>query len=51
MSDWTDVALQSEFTAGSWRSVDVDGAQVAVFQTWMAPTTRLKTSAPTTAAS
>ncbi len=31
MSDWTDVALQSEFTAGSWRLVDVDGAQVAVF--------------------
>ena len=31
MSDWTDVALQSEFTAGSWRVVDVDGAQVAVF--------------------
>lgn len=31
MSDWIDVAPQSEFAPGTWRSLDVDGAQVAVF--------------------
>lgn len=31
MSDWIDVAAQSEFTAGTWRSADVDGTLVAVF--------------------
>lgn len=31
MSDWIDVAPQNEFTIGSWRSVDIDGTQIAVF--------------------
>ena len=31
MSDWIDVALQNEFPPGEWRSLDVDGARVAVF--------------------
>ena len=31
MSDWIDVARQDEFPPGDWRSLDVDGAQVAVF--------------------
>jgi 3-phenylpropionate/trans-cinnamate dioxygenase ferredoxin component len=31
MSDWVDVAPASEFTPGTWRSVDVDGTLVAVF--------------------
>ena len=31
MSDWIDVASQSEFSPGAWRSVELDGAQVAVF--------------------
>jgi len=31
MSDWIDVAPQSEFPPGDWRSLDVDGTQVAVF--------------------
>jgi 3-phenylpropionate/trans-cinnamate dioxygenase ferredoxin component len=31
MANWVDVAPYSEFPAGSVRSVEVDGAQVAVF--------------------
>ena len=31
MSDWIDVAPQRDFTAGEWRSLDVDGTRVAVF--------------------
>ncbi len=31
MSDWINIASQSEFPTGAWRSIDVDGAQVAVF--------------------
>jgi 3-phenylpropionate/trans-cinnamate dioxygenase ferredoxin component len=31
MSDWVDVALESELTPGTWRSVDVDGTKIAVF--------------------
>ena len=31
MSDWIDVATQDELPAGAWRTVDVDGADVAVF--------------------
>lgn len=31
MEDWTDVAPQEEFTAGSWRPVDLDGTSIAVF--------------------
>ena len=31
MSDWIDVARQDELPPGDWRSLDVDGAQVAVF--------------------
>ena len=31
MSDWIDVARQDEFPPGEWRSLDVDGAPVAVF--------------------
>lgn len=31
MSDWIDVALKNQFLPGTWRSLDVDGAQVAVF--------------------
>ncbi len=31
MSNWFDVAPASEFAAGDWRSIDLDGTQVAVF--------------------
>lgn len=31
MSDWIDVASQAEIPPGAWRSVELDGAQVAVF--------------------
>ena len=31
MSDWVTVARIDELAPGQWRSVDVDGAQVAVF--------------------
>jgi len=31
MSDWIDVAPQNEFLPGTWRSLDVDGTLVAVF--------------------
>ena len=31
MSDWVDVAPESEFAAGMWRTVNVDGTTVAVF--------------------
>ena len=31
MSDWIDVAAQGELPPGAWRTVDVDGADVAVF--------------------
>ena len=31
MSDWIDVAPQAEIVPGAWRSVELDGAQVAVF--------------------
>jgi len=31
MSDWIDVALKNEFPPGEWRSLDVDGSPVAVF--------------------
>ncbi|MDP3843740.1 MAG: non-heme iron oxygenase ferredoxin subunit [Oxalobacteraceae bacterium] len=31
MSNWSDVARVSEFAAGTWRSIDLDGTQVAVF--------------------
>ena len=31
MSDWIDVAPQAEIAPGAWRSVELDGAQVAVF--------------------
>jgi len=31
MSDWIDVSPQGEFAAGEWRSLDVDGTLVAVF--------------------
>jgi 3-phenylpropionate/trans-cinnamate dioxygenase ferredoxin subunit len=31
MSDWVDVAAIEDFPAGAVRSVEVDGAQVAVF--------------------
>jgi len=31
MSDWVSVARAGELAPGQWRSVDVDGAQVAVF--------------------
>ena len=31
MSAWIDVAPQAGFTAGQWRSLDVDGTLVAVF--------------------
>ncbi len=31
MSDWIDVAPQAEIPPGAWRSVELDGAQVAVF--------------------
>jgi len=31
MSDWIDVAPQGDLAAGQWRSLDVDGMPVAVF--------------------
>lgn len=31
MSNWFDVAPVSEFPAGDWRSIDLDGTQIAVF--------------------
>lgn len=31
MSEWTDVAPQTELAPGTWRSVDIDGTAVAVF--------------------
>ena len=31
MSDWVTVARAGELAPGQWKSVDVDGAQVAVF--------------------
>ena len=31
MSDWVNVAPQDEFPPGGWRSLDVDGARIAVF--------------------
>ena len=31
MSDWVSVARADELAPGQWKSVDVDGAQVAVF--------------------
>jgi 3-phenylpropionate/trans-cinnamate dioxygenase ferredoxin subunit len=31
MSDWVDVAAESELAAGTWRTVNVDGTAVAVF--------------------
>ena len=31
MSDWVSVARTDELAPGQWKSVDVDGAQVAVF--------------------
>jgi 3-phenylpropionate/trans-cinnamate dioxygenase ferredoxin subunit len=31
MSDWINVARATELTAGTWRSVDLDGTMVAVF--------------------
>ena len=31
MSDWVTVARADELAPGQWKSVDVDGAQVAVF--------------------
>ena len=31
MSEWINVAPAEELTPGSWRTVDVDGTQIAVF--------------------
>src|SRR5205809_5123190 len=31
MSEWVDVAPADELTPGSWQTVDVDDAQIAVF--------------------
>jgi 3-phenylpropionate/trans-cinnamate dioxygenase ferredoxin subunit len=31
MSDWVDVAAEHDFPPGTWRAVDVDGTDVAVF--------------------
>lgn len=31
MAEWVDVAPAEELTPGSWRTVDVDGTQIAVF--------------------
>ena len=31
MSEWVTVARVDEFAPGQWRTVDVDGAQIAVF--------------------
>ena len=31
MSDWIDVAPADEFKPGTWQVVDIDGAQIAVF--------------------
>ena len=31
MSDWIDVAEENELAPGTWRTIDVDGTEVAVF--------------------
>jgi 3-phenylpropionate/trans-cinnamate dioxygenase ferredoxin subunit len=31
MSEWVDVAPAEELKPGSWRTVDVDGTQIAIF--------------------
>ncbi len=31
MSDWITVAAQTDFPTGSWRTIDLDGTPVAVF--------------------
>lgn len=31
MSDWVDVAAQNDFPPGASRTVDIDGAEIAVF--------------------
>ena len=31
MPEWTDVAPQAEFGAGSWRSIEIEGVLIAVF--------------------
>lgn len=31
MSDWIDVAPADDFKPGTWQVVDIDGAQIAVF--------------------
>jgi 3-phenylpropionate/trans-cinnamate dioxygenase ferredoxin subunit len=31
MADWVDVARAEELAPGDWRSLDVDGVQIAVF--------------------
>lgn len=31
MSDWVNVSAQADFAVGEWRSLDVDGVQIAVF--------------------
>jgi 3-phenylpropionate/trans-cinnamate dioxygenase ferredoxin subunit len=31
MSDWIDVAAENELAPGTWRTIDVDGTEVAVF--------------------
>ena len=31
MSDWVTIAREGELVAGEWRTVDVDGTQVVVF--------------------
>jgi len=31
MSDWIDVSTQADFATGDWRSLDVDGTSVVVF--------------------
>ena len=32
MSDWVDVAPAAEFAPGTWRSVEIEGTTIAVFQ-------------------
>ncbi len=31
MPEWTDVAPQAEFGTGSWRSIEIEGVLIAVF--------------------
>jgi len=31
MSDWIDVVAENELAPGTWRTIDVDGTEVAVF--------------------